>query len=126
MLYFPRPNLTPFRAPWKTDNFGYYNKPGWATKPPVPFGSKFRKDELRWAEDAFGGTRVRHAVRDDIFNRYPQGHAYSKYLRVSRRPRSLGNGGRSAYNSYIRTYRCRRCGRTNHSTSQCYAKTYIR
>lgn len=125
MVIISRPNWLPFRPPYKTDNFGYYNKPGWATKPPVPWASKFRKDELRYADDYFGQQRVRHAVRDDFFNRYPQGYAYSKYLKVSPRLRPSGTGTRSAYRSYRRTYACKRCGRTNHSTPQCYARTYI-
>lgn len=113
-----RPNLSPWRAPWKTDNFGYYNKPGWATKPPVPAKAKFR-EPWNW-DDSWSDSRIiSRPVRDDFFNRYPQGYAYSKYLRVSRRAPSVANASRNTIRQF-REYRCYFCGRTGHIMRNCY------
>lgn len=118
------PNWLPWRAPYKTDNFGYYNKPGWATKPPVPWGAKFRKDELNFAEEYFGQTRVRHAVQDDVFYPgYGNRGLYFKQLRISRRAPSVANASRYTPRSF-RGLICWRCGLPGHLARNC--RVYIR
>lgn len=122
-----KPNWLPWRAPYKTDNFGYYNKPGWATKPPVPWNTKFNKHELDFADDYFGQQRVRHAVQDNVFYPgYGNRGLHFKQLRFTRLSRRQFAPSLRRTRNTSTTLRCYRCGRTGHTVRQCYAKTYIR
>lgn len=115
-----RPNWLPWRAPYKTDNYGYYNKPGWATKPPVPWNTKFNKHELDWANDYFGQQRVRHAIQDNVF--YPGYGNRGLYFKQLRLTRLNGNRRYSSLprNNRLRAIRCYFCGRTGHIMRNCY------
>lgn len=127
MVIFRLPNFRPFHNPYKSDMQGYYDRPGWATRPPVPANAKFR-EPWNWPGPQLSDTRVQHGFHDYNFQYTKSNTAYAKYLRVSRRPRYLGNASRNTFTSTKRL-RCYRCGILGHIRFNCRVnlhKTYIR
>lgn len=111
------------RGGWpKTSNEGYYDKPGWATRPPVPWNQKFR-EPWNWNDQwsKFPSQQDFTAGPYGEMGSFGQAYRNRHYPRVSRRPPSVGNGGRYTSNFLRRSsVRCYFCGLPGHIMRNCY------